>query len=60
MIGYDVAKNQPFFDRMWKMVVAWNVYCAKIFGYDNNWGRIMDGHAMMDKMASLLAGVGAK
>lgn len=34
MIGYDVAKNQPFFDRMWKMVVAWNVYCAKIFGYD--------------------------
>lgn len=34
MIGYDVAKNQPFFDRMWKLVVAWNVYCAKIFGYD--------------------------
>lgn len=26
----------------------------------NNWGRIMDGHAMMDKMASLLAGVGTK
>ena len=26
---------------------------------ENNWGRIMDGHAMMDKMASLLAGVGA-
>ena len=24
---------------------------------ENNWGRIMDGHAMMDKMASLLAGV---
>lgn len=27
---------------------------------ENNWGRIMDGHAMMDKMASLLAGVGTK
>lgn len=26
---------------------------------ENNWGRIMDGHAMMDKMTSLLAGVGA-
>lgn len=33
MIGYDVAKNQPFFDRMWKMVVAWNVYMVKKFGY---------------------------
>lgn len=28
--------------------------------WENNWGRIMDGHAMMDKMASLLAGVGAR
>ena len=27
---------------------------------ENNWGRIMDGHAMMDKMSSLLAGVGAR
>lgn len=26
----------------------------------NNWGRIMDGHAMMDKMASLLVPAGAK
>lgn len=25
---------------------------------ENNWGRIMDGHAMMDKMASLLVGAG--
>lgn len=33
MIGYDVAKNQQFFDRMWKMVVAWNVYMVKKFGY---------------------------
>lgn len=27
---------------------------------ENNWGRIMDGHAMMDKMSSLLTGVGAR
>ena len=33
MIGYDVANNQQFFDRMWKMVVAWNVYMVKKFGY---------------------------
>lgn len=34
MIGYDVAKNQEYFDRMWKLVVAWNVYMADYFGYD--------------------------
>lgn len=33
MIGYDVAKNQEYFNRMWKMVVAWNVYMIKKFGY---------------------------
>lgn len=33
MVGYDVAKNQAYFDRMWKMVVAWNVYMVKKFGY---------------------------
>lgn len=33
MVGYDVAKNQGYFDRMWKMVVAWNVYMVKKFGY---------------------------
>lgn len=33
MIGYDVSKNQEYFDRMWKMVVAWNVYMIKKFGY---------------------------
>lgn len=33
MIGYDVAKNQAYFDRMWKMLVCWNVYCAIKFGY---------------------------
>lgn len=26
---------------------------------ENNWGRIMDGHAMMDKMASMLVGAAA-
>lgn len=33
MIGYDVAKNQVYFDRMWKMLVAWNVYVVEKFGY---------------------------
>lgn len=36
MIAYDVAKNQVYFDRMWKMLVAWNVYLVKKFGYDIN------------------------
>lgn len=33
MIGYDVAKNQVYFERMWKMLLAWNVYCVKKLGY---------------------------
>ena len=33
MIGYNVKKNQAYFDRMWKMLVAWNVYCIKKLGY---------------------------
>lgn len=33
MIGYDVSKNQTYFDRMWKMLVAWNVYCVVKLGY---------------------------
>lgn len=33
MIGYDVEKNQEYFDRMWKMLVAWNVYIAEKFQY---------------------------
>lgn len=36
MIAYDVAKNQVYFDHMWKMLVAWNVYLVKKFGYDIN------------------------
>lgn len=33
MIAYDVEKNQGYFDRMWKMLVAWNVYCVVKLGY---------------------------
>lgn len=33
MIGYDVAKNQGYFDRMWKMLVCWNVYVAHKLGF---------------------------
>lgn len=33
MIGYDIAKNQVYFDRMWKMLVAWNVYVVDKFGF---------------------------
>lgn len=33
MLNYDVAANQAYFDRMWKMLVAWNVYMAVRFGY---------------------------
>lgn len=33
MIGYDVEKNQAYFDRMWKMLVAWNVYMIDKYGY---------------------------
>lgn len=36
MVGYDVAKNQQYFDRMWKMLVAWNVYVARKFNYPVN------------------------
>lgn len=33
MIGYDVERNQAFFERMWKMLVAWNVYICTVFGF---------------------------
>lgn len=33
MIGYDVEKNAGYFERMWKMLVAWNVYCVVKLGY---------------------------
>lgn len=34
MINYDVKKNKAYFDRMWKMVVAWNVYICDLMGID--------------------------
>ncbi|MFG6373689.1 MAG: hypothetical protein K1W04_06020 [Oscillospiraceae bacterium] len=34
MVGYDVVKNQDYFDRMWKLLVAWNVFMAVELGYD--------------------------
>lgn len=51
MIAYDVAKNQVYFDRMWKMLVAWNVYLVKKFGYD------IDG--ISDHAESYRAGYGS-
>lgn len=33
MVGYDVAKNQGYFERMWKLLVAWNVFVAVKLGY---------------------------
>lgn len=33
MVGYDVAGNQGYFERMWKLLVAWNVYVAVKLGY---------------------------
>ena len=34
MVNYDVKKNQEYFDRMWKLLVCWNVYMVDMFGYD--------------------------
>lgn len=50
MIGYDVAKNQAYFDRMWKLVVCWNVYICSILGI-----KAKDIH---DHRESYLAGMG--
>lgn len=33
MVNYNVTKNQEYFNRMWKMIVAWNVYMCDKFGY---------------------------
>lgn len=33
MINYDVSKNTTYFNRMWKLLVAWNVYCCVKLGY---------------------------
>lgn len=51
MIGYDVQKNAPYFERMWKMLVAWNVYCAVKLGYDER--------TINDHIESYYAGYGS-
>lgn len=51
MIGYDIAKNQVYFDRMWKMLVAWNVYVVDKFGYPIN--------GISDHIESYYAGYGS-
>lgn len=33
MVNYDIAKNATYFARMWKMLVAWNVYIVAKFGF---------------------------
>lgn len=33
MIGYDAEKNRGYFERMWKLLVAWNVYVADMMGF---------------------------
>lgn len=33
MINYNVEANQEYFDRMWKMLVCWNVYMVHMFNY---------------------------
>lgn len=33
MVNYNVTANQEYFNRMWKMIVAWNVYICDKFGY---------------------------
>lgn len=33
MIGYNIERNQAYFDRMWKMLVAWNVYMIDKYNY---------------------------
>lgn len=33
MIGYDVEKNRGYFERMWKLLICWNVYVARKLGF---------------------------
>lgn len=51
MVGYDVAKNQGYFERMWKLLVAWNVYVAVKLGYG--------AATVNDHAESYLAGMGS-
>lgn len=51
MVGYDVAKNQGYFERMWKLLVAWNVFVAVKLGYGAD--------AINDHAESYQAGMGS-
>lgn len=51
MIGYDVAKNETYFSRMWKMLVCWNVYVAHKLGFGPE--------AINDHAESYKAGMGS-
>lgn len=51
MIGYNVEKNQGYFDRMWEMLVAWNVYVIHELGYPVS--------GIADHRESYLAGYGS-
>lgn len=51
MIAYDATANAGYFNRMWKMLVAWNVYCAVELGYDAT--------AINDHAESYRAGMGS-
>lgn len=51
MVNYDVSKNAAYFERMWKLLVAWNVYCCVKLGYDAS--------AIADHAESYKAGYGS-
>lgn len=51
MVGYDVAKNQAYFERMWKLLVAWNVFVAVELGYG--------AATINDHAESYIAGMGS-
>lgn len=51
MVGYDVARNQAYFERMWKLLVAWNVFVAVELGYE--------AATINDHAESYIAGMGS-
>lgn len=51
MVNYNVSKNSTYFNRMWKLLVAWNVYCCVKLGYSPN--------AIADHAESYRAGYGS-
>lgn len=51
MINYNVANNAKYFERMWKLLVAWNVYCCVKLGYNSK--------TIADHVESYRAGYGS-